>query len=339
MTITIFGKGERAGVAKKPEGEVPGKVGPFRRRLRPDSAEAAEASAAGESALVPTIPVVPAAPADGLRLMSLNIAHARRKAQHQSLLRESTIRRNLGLIAGVIEREEPAIVALQEADGPSSWSGKIDHVGTISELAGYPHAFRGEHNPASMARLAVSYGTALLSRLPLDDARSLAFQQNWRDTKGFVAATIAPEALGGESVDVVSIHLDFLADRVRRQQVEQLVETFRDHQRHLIVMGDFNCAWSERRRSLGLLHRELKLRPFRDLASPTYPAWRPLVRLDWILISEELEFSRYLTLDDRVSDHLGILADVRPRSARTTRPEEEASAPRQRKRLPKVSLA
>ena len=46
-------------------------------------------------------------------------------------------------------------------------------------------------------------------------------------TKGFVAATVAPEMLAGESVDVVSIHLDFLAERVRRGQVEQLVERFR----------------------------------------------------------------------------------------------------------------
>ena len=273
--------------------------------------------------------------------MSLNIAHARRKAQHQSLLREPSIRRNLELIASVIQREEPQIVALQEADGPSSWSGKIDHVETISALAGYPHAFRGEHNHPSLARLDLSYGTALLSRLPLAEPRSHAFQQNWRDTKGFVAATIAPEGLAGESVDVVSIHLDFLADRVRRRQVEQLVDTFRGHAHHLVVMGDFNCAWSERRRSLDLLHRELKLRPFRELASPTYPAWRPLVRLDWILISEGLDFAGYATLNDRVSDHLGILADVCRRSSpdKHLSSATESRTEGQPRRLPSVSLA
>ncbi|MGE0640096.1 MAG: endonuclease/exonuclease/phosphatase family protein [Thermoanaerobaculia bacterium] len=324
MTITIFG----------------GKVPPAKEPKLPRRAPAKRRGRKGSPAEPP--PATPRPAADGLRLMSLNIAHARRKSQHQSLLRETTIRRNLELIAGVIQREEPQVVALQEADGPSSWSGKFDHVGMLSDLAGYPHSFRGEHNPPALARFDVSYGTALLSRLPLDGPHSLAFQQNWRDTKGFVAATIAPEALGGESVDVVSIHLDFLADRVRRQQVEQLVETFRDHQRHLIVMGDFNCAWSERRRSLGLLHRELKLRPFRDLASPTYPAWRPLVRLDWILISEGLDFTNYQTLDDHVSDHLGILADVRLRgeSARSGKSEaDEAEGDQPPRRLPSVSLA
>ena len=160
--------------------------------------------------------------------------------------------------------------------------------------------------------------------------------QNWRDTKGFVAATVAPDALAGEPVDVVSIHLDFLAERVRRRQVEQLVERFRGHQGHLVVMGDFNCAWSERRRSLDLLLHELKLRPCREAGAATYPAWRPLVRLDWILVSEGLEFAAYQTLDDRVSDHLGILAEVRRRSA-LAHPRERVAV--QTRRLPSVSLA
>ena len=273
---------------------------------------------------------------DALRLMSLNIAHARRKAQHQSLLKDSTIRRNLELIAGVLEREQPHIVALQEADGPSFWSGGFDHVAALAGLAGFPHAFRGEHNREVLSRLDLSYGTALLSQLPLEATHSQAFLQNWRDTKGFVAATVAPEMLAGEPVDVVSIHLDFLAERVRRRQVEQLVERFRGHDGHLVVMGDFNCAWSERRRSLDLLLHELKLRPCRESASATYPAWRPLVRLDWILVSEGLEFSAYQTLDDRVSDHLGVLAEVHRRQS-ALHPRERVKI--QARRLPSVSLA
>lgn len=311
MSISIFGRAGRKGPA---------------RRKHPASPETPERWPS------------PAAAGDGetLRLMSLNIAHARRKAQHQSLLKDSTIRRNLELIAGVLERERPHIVALQEADGPSFWSGGFDHVATLAGLAGFPHAFRGEHNREILSRLDLSYGTALLSQLPLEATHSQAFVQNWRDTKGFVAATVAPEALAGEPVDVVSIHLDFLADRVRRRQVEQLVERFRGHEGHLVVMGDFNCAWSERRRSLDLLLHELKLRPCREAGAATYPAWRPLVRLDWILVSEGLEFSAYETLDDRVSDHLGIRADVHRRHS-ALHPRGRVAL--QARRLPSVSLA
>lgn len=310
MTISIFGRSGRRRLGG--------------RRHAPRRAVATQRATAAENA------------PDSLRLMSLNIAHARRKAQHQGLLKDSTIRRNLELIADVLERERPQVVALQEADGPSFWSGGFDHVATLAALAGFPHAFRGKHNREAPGRLDLSYGTALLSQLPLSATHSHAFLENWRDTKGFVAATVEPEALDGEPVDVVSIHLDFLAERVRRRQIEQLVERFQDHDGHLVVMGDFNCAWSERRRSLDLLLHELKLRPCRDSAAATYPAWRPLVRLDWILVSEGLDFSVYETLDDRVSDHLGVLAEVQ---RRTTAVHARERVRAQARRLPSVSLA
>ncbi len=210
----------------------------------------------------------------------------------------------------MLAREAPDVVALQEADGPSAWSGGFDHVETLAHLAGFPHAFRGEHNPFSLGRLDLSSGTALLSRLPLAEPHSLAFSQTWRDTKGFVAAAIAPESLGGGAVDVVSIHLDFLAERIRRRQVDQLIERFAASRRPLIVLGDFNCEWGERRRCFERLGAELGLRPVERGGTPTFPAWRPLVRLDWVLISPQLAFAGHRTLGDRLSDHLGVVAEV-----------------------------
>jgi len=274
-----------------------------------------------------------------LRLLSLNVAHARREASHQALLDPPALRHNLATIANVLRRESADVVALQEADGPSAWSGDFDHVLTLAGLAGYDHTFRGEHNPFSFGGLELSSGTALLSRLPLHEARSHAFQQNWRDTKGFVAATVSPEANGGGEVDVVSIHLDFLLDRVRHRQVEQLVESFHDRERPLIVMGDFNCEWSERRRSLALLRRELRLRPVAGSAHATFPSWRPLVRLDWILISEELAFASYRTLPDRLSDHLGVVAEIELRAGNeASEPAGEELAPRRRRLRPRRAV-
>ncbi|MGH7338345.1 MAG: endonuclease/exonuclease/phosphatase family protein, partial [Myxococcota bacterium] len=61
-----------------------------------------------------------------LRLLTLNVAHARRQARHQALLAEPALRRNLQAIAQVLRREAADVVALQEADGPSAWSGGFD---------------------------------------------------------------------------------------------------------------------------------------------------------------------------------------------------------------------
>ena len=298
MTITLFGRAARS----------------TRRRRRGD----------------PDAEPVPVATPTALRVLTLNIAHARRQSQHQALLKEPTLRRNLEAIAAVLGRERPDLVALQEADGPSAWSGGFDHVETLARLAGFDHAFRGEHNPFSLGRLDLSSGTALLSKLPLEAARSHAFQQNWRDTKGFVTATVTVEALGGAAVDVVSIHLDFLADRVRRRQVEQLVDRFAGSGRPLVVLGDFNCEWGERRRSLDLLAHELRLRPVERGGAPTFPSWRPLVRLDWILVSPELEFVRYRTRADRLSDHLGGVAELRLRVAAAGADDEPTRRVRRR---------
>lgn len=247
-----------------------------------------------------------------LRLMTLNMAHGRRRARHQALLRRSTLAANLHQIARVLAREAPDVVALQEADGPSAWSGRFDHIRALARLAGFDHAFRGEHLRGGFGRLGVEldYGTALLSRLPLADRHSQAFRAVWRDTKGFVAAAVAVPGAGFE-VDVVSVHLDFLRPAVRRRQVAHLVDIVQHRRRPLAVLGDFNCEWGRESAALHLLSRELALRPVAAAARPTYPARRPTLCLDWILISDELEFASYRTLADHLSDHLGVVAEVR----------------------------
>jgi len=297
VTITLFGRAARE-----------------RRKLRQRASEE---------------PRPPVSRGPALKLLTLNVAHARRHAQHQALLKAPTLRRNLEAIAEVLAREAPDVVALQEADGPSAWSGGFDHVETLARLADFPHAFRGEHNPFSLGRLDLSSGTALLSRLPLEEPRSLAFSQTWRDTKGFVAATVTPKAFEGVALDVVSIHLDFLAERIRRRQVDQLIERFAGSRRPLVVLGDFNCEWGERRRCFDRLGAELGLRAVERGGTPTFPAWRPLVRLDWVLVSPGLAFSGYRTLADRLSDHLSVVAEVRLAAAvegEAEREPEEAGA-------------
>lgn len=280
-----------------------------------------------------------------LRLLTLNMAHGRRRARHQALLRRSTLAANLHHIAAVLRREGPDVVALQEADGPSLWSGRFDHIHALSRLAGYDHAFRGDHQRLSVSwrgfglDLALEYGTALLSRLPLADPHSQAFRESWRDTKGFVTAT-AELPGGGGPVGLVSVHLDFLYPSVRRRQVEQLVEHVRHRSHPLVVLGDFNCEWGRSRGALQLLSRELALQPFVGDLRPTFPARRPVVCLDWILVSEELEFAAYRTLDDHLSDHLGVVAEVcrrrsgarreaipRVRVSRLAHPRRRATAP------------
>lgn len=271
-----------------------------------------ESGALRLAALPPAGPV----PDGTLRVMTWNVAHGRAEAFHQALVGREVLEGNLAEIARVIERERPQVTALQEADGPSAWSGGFDHVAVLGELAGLPHRVRGDHNPFRLAGRSLDAGTALVSRLPLGDATSEPFGLTPWDTKGYVVAAV-PVPGAGRTVDVVSVHLDPIDPVTRRNQVESLVGFLRGRSglgRPLVVMGDLNCEEGER--ALRLLQTELDLAAYdapeaSGTSSATFPASSPFRRIDWILTSSDLEIVEQRVLPDRLSDHLAVVADIR----------------------------
>lgn len=108
---------------------------------------------------------------DTLTVMTLNLAHGRSTGFHQILTSKKKLRSNLEAVAEVMNREGPDVIAVQEADGPSLWSGRFDHVEYIADTAGYPVHMRGEHVLGARLR----YGTALISRFALHDPLSVTF--------------------------------------------------------------------------------------------------------------------------------------------------------------------
>ncbi len=261
-------------------------------------------------------PVPPEEPSNkedsALRLLTLNLAHGRRKGPHQLLQRKHKLQRNLDEVGTLLRSAEPDVVALQEADAPSAWSGNFCHVSHLSDLSGLEHVVHGPHTSFGIGRLQLECGTALLSRHALDEGRSVAFGQNWRDNKGFVVGTVEVPQWNHRKILVASVHLDFLIPRVRRRQVQRLIETLADRQLPLVLSGDLNCSPLEDPKTLEMLMYELDLHSCDPhLHRPTYPSYRPLRRLDWILASPELRFLGHSTpLAQQVSDHLAVVADL-----------------------------
>ena len=246
--------------------------------------------------------------------MSLNVAHGRMLARQQIFVRRHKFPLNLSRVAAVFRREAADVVALQEADGPSFWSGGFHHVDRLASLAGYDHHFWGEHNSVRFGRRQVSCGTALLSRHPLHGPASFVFEPTPPvGRKGFVVATLPLPGTRGCRVDVVSVHLDFLRKASRRRQILEMEQALADRANPLIILGDMNCWWRRRNDALKLLVERLNVYPCRpeDKELATFPSRRPILRIDWILISPELEFASYGIVGDQVSDHLGVVADVR----------------------------
>ena len=259
-----------------------------------------------------THPSDPMPPADielgTLKIITLNVAHGRSDGRHQSLLRTKTIRKNLDRIARALVREAPDVVALQEADGPAIWSGSFDHVDYLADHADFAHHFRGEH----VKGLRLSYGTALLSQLPLDDCTSITFSPSPPTlSKGFVTSSVSWPGRSRVEVTIVSVHLDFARASVRGEQVQSIIARLEDIEGPVVVMGDFNCEWQGKESSLRTLAGDLGLRAYRPSADDmaTFPGLEK--RLDWILISSELEFVSYAHLDDTLSDHLGVVTELR----------------------------
>ncbi len=242
-----------------------------------------------------------------LRVMTLNLAHGRGEAFHQLLQNADTTVRNLERISALLQREQPDVVALQEADGPSYWSGNFHHVDFLAKQAAYSHAVNGLH----VNGLGLAYGTALLSDLRLTQAQAVTFNPDLAMTpKGFVVSTLDWPGQTNVQVDVVSLHLDFSSAKTRHEQAQELIAFMRDRQHPMIVMGDFNTEWTGETNSVKLIADELGLSAYRPRAPGQGTFAYNGKRLDWVLISAGLEFRDYQVMSDAVSDHRGVIAEL-----------------------------
>ncbi|MBI4862229.1 MAG: endonuclease/exonuclease/phosphatase family protein [Candidatus Riflebacteria bacterium] len=243
-----------------------------------------------------------------MKVMTLNMAHGRKDGFHQALLSRQALEANVQAVAALIERENPDLVALQEVDGPSLWSGRFDHAETVARLARYGFVARGTH----VHGLGLDYGTAILSKTPLESATSITFEPSFPTlSKGLLKATVEWPGQAHVEVDIVSLHLDFLRKTVRMRQIEAIVGACQPRKRPLVLMGDFNCEWSGAEKTLTVLAGRLGLKTFEPSREglETYPSLRR--RIDWILVSSELAFVRYEVLPDMVSDHRAVVATLR----------------------------
>ncbi|NIO12230.1 MAG: hypothetical protein GTO40_31120 [Deltaproteobacteria bacterium] len=241
-----------------------------------------------------------------LKVMTLNVAHGRSTGFHQLLQSRSTTLQNLDQIRDVLKRERPHLLALQEADGPSFWSGNFNHVEYLAEKQ-FHYQVRGEHAD----RMNLSYGTALLSNLKLDDPLAITFAPAVASSpKGFVVATIDWPGYRTIEVDVVSVHLAALRKSLRKEQATELAKTLSARGKPTIILGDLNAEWTGGRSALHLLMDALSLKTYRpyDNNLVTFPKFNE--RLDWILVSPEFEFVSHEVLPDPISDHRGVVAEV-----------------------------
>ncbi|MET0403093.1 MAG: endonuclease/exonuclease/phosphatase family protein [Cystobacter sp.] len=243
-----------------------------------------------------------------MKVLTLNIAHGVPSIPIPLpfLLPRRRLLAHLEQMAELLAKEGADVVALQEVDRAGLFSGKVDPLERLAERAGYAHLLHGAHlhAPGVCAR-----GTALLSRRPLLEPQWNSFEADRAVDKGYVVAAVEEQ---GRLLDVVSVHLDSFSARCRRRQVTRLLGALGHRPaRPRLVLGDLNAPGSAPDDAPALLRRALALRtPDAEAGEPTYPASRPVQRLDWILASPELHIRAQHTLTERVSDHLAVAATL-----------------------------
>ncbi len=249
-----------------------------------------------------------ALPPGTFRIMTLNLAHGRSDGHFQALRRRHSLEANLRDAGALVRSWRPHAVALQEADAASIWSGRFDHLDTLARAAGMPWTVHSAH----VAGAGLHYGTGALSWTQPSATRTRTFAPSPPTmSKGATLLRFAtPE---GQEITLVSVHLDFARASVRRKQALVLAAWLSELEGPLVLAGDFNCQWGDADGTLRELAETLGLQawePGSD-ALATFSAWNK--RLDWVLVSPELEFVDHRVLDEVVSDHRAVVADLRLR--------------------------
>ena len=247
-----------------------------------------------------------------LRVATLNLAHGRKDSFNQLFVGEDTHKENLNDIADVLIQHKPHVVALQEADAVSRWSGSFDHVAYLASAAKYPWRTH-ESNAESWL---YSYGTALLSALSFAETIKHTFKPSPPTlVKGLVLAQIEwpfGDGIKSRKVDIISVHLDFSRQSVRDKQIKEMLEILSIRMNPTIIMGDFNSEWLAEVSVIKELATKSRFSSYRP-ESGDYNTYKDK-RLDWILISNDMEFANYQVLPEILADHLMVVAEIRFKS-------------------------
>ncbi|MDR5899296.1 endonuclease/exonuclease/phosphatase family protein [Halomonas vilamensis] len=243
--------------------------------------------------------------ADGhLRLLTFNLqVGIQTSAYHhyvtrswQHLLPHPERNQRLDIMGKVMGRFD--VVGLQEVDGGSFRSSRVNQVEYLATRAGLSHHFQQLNR--NLGRIA-QHSNGLLSRL----APTQVEEHRLPGTLPGRGAIHARFGNGPDALHVFVAHLA-LSHRGRARQLDYLSEIIRPL-RHVVVMGDLNCT-PEQIHAHKRFSDSLPLHPVKPLLS--YPSWQPRRALDHILLSQSLEASEVRVLDHLFSDHLPIAVDL-----------------------------
>ena len=254
------------------------------------------------------LPVVQAAPNNWLRLLSFNIQVGIRTERYshyltrgwRHLLPDVERQRNLDRIAHVAHQFD--LVALQEADAGSLRSGFVNQVEYIAHRAGFEYWYAQRNRDLGML---AQHANGLLTR-----TRPRRIEDH--KLPGLIPGRGALLLHYGTEEDplvVVMLHLS-LGGGARDRQLGYVRDLIAPYRR-VVLMGDLNSHLDDLLNNTPLSETGLvPPMPIEEMSHATYPAWRPAVGLDHVLVSPTIQVRHFRVLDPCVSDHRPVAVEI-----------------------------
>jgi len=261
-----------------------------------------------------------------LKVASYNIAHGRggkyaAKNWHHNT--EVELLKHLDKIAAQIKTEDPDIIILNEVDFSAAWSFNINQAEYIGKKCGYTYILEQKNIVVSFPFYHLSFGNALLSRYPIQNAKFIDLQpySKFEDIfAGHHDAFFCELKLPFGPVGIFGVHLEYRSETIRVQNAEIIAKMSSEMDFPIIVLGDFNStpsgwpksALSEKgKNAMSLLFDTYGFMSYlKTKNSYTFPSEQPRRLIDWIIAKRIRTFSNSNIIQSNLSDHFMIVTTI-----------------------------
>ncbi len=252
----------------------------------------------------------PRAPDRQLTVMSYNV--------HTGIGADGKL--DLGRTADAIRASGAEVIGLQEVD--RHWSARSDFEDQARLLAdelGMHYFFAPIYSldPPGAGRPRREFGLAVLSEYPIIDAENheIARLSTQTSPPRLAPAPGFPEVVvnvRGVPLHFYATHLDYRSDPgVRRIQVDDMLAIMAEDDGPKVLVGDLNAPPDapELARLWEPLRDAWEAAPAGD-AGYTFPTNGPVKRIDYVLVSPDVEVEETRVLDTLASDHLPVVSEL-----------------------------
>ncbi|NRB46401.1 MAG: endonuclease/exonuclease/phosphatase family protein [Saprospiraceae bacterium] len=230
-----------------------------------------------------------------VRVLSFNILHGRTTKGDF----------NLDVLANLIKKYDPDLVAMQEVDFKANRSKRYD---LATELGWRTHMVPlfGK----AMDFDGGEYGEAVLSRYSILQSRVVALPNlpKQEPRAALEVLTIIP---AGDTIAFVGTHLAHEGEAGRILQVEKINEAFSQNGYPTILVGDLNAKPESE--PIRILQKHWTTSYGDEDPAPTYPSDNPRIKIDYVMFSPANRWKvleRTVIKDTVASDHCAYLVSL-----------------------------